>query len=976
MGNDGIRRMDFRGKQGWEAFFGGMMIVGASAVFLVAGGCICDDPNEARFLFNVSSDTANSVSEAPSALVILPPKGPGECSFRYSGGPEATVFFHPPPDGVVVRVRGAKQAPGYAPPPWRFEGVRPGTTITVEMGNVADSALCKWEVGVGWDEKKLRWSEMDSYYSGVTAGSRFGLAAEQPAKVSGTPISAWFLRLILNVDNFRVDTGLCQQVVDFLQWNDVVLALRYPVDPGLLAGTGWRQAVVFRGDDRPTLTLTSGQDVLMEMPLVSRPEWLEFAMDSLPQAPDEAWAVLGAPTAPRFRCPEDLDEPYWSVDLQMHLDLGGRIDPYWEHIFEVYACYRGQSEPTLEALLAGGGTGLTGTGRSGGPVQADGVTCLGPMPVRLTNWSEGATPPYSVTLGVFSIVPGGGNVQIPGMLMSLTDDELDITTSLDSSLGIPWSLYHGDSEGPDLSRPVEGPITLPGWGYEYLWLVADVPEGMRGLDTTRLSAVAGGHEAAWNTCFLQVGEWTEPPVGTGWAGWVPVGSHAAGSFGSQWRSDLGLLNPGGGAVEAEVLLHTPAGTRSLKVDLPPRGQRILTDVVGSLEYTGAGSLEVRAPGELIVTSRSYSRVAREAECLPGGSLGQSLDGVRATGGLVAGQEAWIPQLVENSAFRSNIGLANMGSSDATVAVSLRDGSGGELAAYTVDLAPGRWWQDNRPFAGRAGRSDLDAGYAVVEVLSGAGIVAYGSVVDNLTNDPTTMPMVSGLLGGGTESWIPVAVHASGAHGSRWRTTVGLLNTGSTDVGATLRLYAGGSPATTTVTVPAGGQLVLDDVAGMLGIDGGGPLQVSSTGPLVVTSRTYTRISDDAACLPGGTLGQVLTATTPTPVLDTGQAAWIPHLVENAGFRSNIGFANTGRTQARVRVRLRDAEGTQLTTFDVVLAPHEWKQENRPLAARAGRNDLDAAWADVEVVEGSGVLVYGSVLDNITNDPTTVVARRR
>ncbi len=549
--------------------------------------------------------------------------------------------------------------------------------------------------------------------------------------------------------------------------------------------------------------------------------------------------------------------------------------------------------------------------------------------------------------------------------------------SATSTLGIPWALYLGDSEGPDLSRPITGPVSLAGWDYFLVWLVADIPPEMAGLDTTRLTVVVSGQDPAWDVAVLQVGGWTPPPAGTGWTGWVPVVSHAPGAQGSQWRADVGLRNPGPSSIDAELRLHASGATRTLPVSVPAGGQVVVRDVVGGMGYSGAGSLEVWAPGRLEITSRSYNERSAGDDCSPGGTLGQSLDGLQVSQGLAAGQAAWIPQLQEDSAFRTNIGLVNTGSTEATVLVKLYDESGVEVGSFTVALAPGQWYQDNRPFANRAGLADLAAGSARVEVLSGSGVVAYGSVVDNVTNDPTTMPMVPEDLAGKTESWIPVAVHAPGVNASQWRTTLGLLNPGTAPATATVRLYAGGSPLSATSTVPAGGQLVLDDIAGMLGVDGGGgPLQVTSNVPLVVTSRTFTRLAADAPCFPGGTLGQALTATVPTPVLAAGDLATVPHLVENTAFRSNLGFANTGTSRATVRVRLFDGTGSQLTTFDLELAPQQWLQENRPFFHRAGQSGLDAAWASVEILSGDGLLAYGSVVDNVTNDPTTVVARRR
>ena len=40
--------------------------------------------------------------------------------------------------------------------------------------------------------------------------------------------------------------------------------------------------------------------------------------------------------------------------------------------------------------------------------------------------------------------------------------------------------------------------------------------------------------------------------------WVPVASHASGLNQSQWRSDLGLLNPGGGA-NVQVVFYGSGG---------------------------------------------------------------------------------------------------------------------------------------------------------------------------------------------------------------------------------------------------------------------------------------------------------------------------------------------------------------------------------------------------------------------------------
>lgn len=107
--------------------------------------------------------------------------------------------------------------------------------------------------------------------------------------------------------------------------------------------------------------------------------------------------------------------------------------------------------------------------------------------------------------------------------------------------------------------------------------------------------------------------------------------------------------------------------------------------------------------------------------------------------MAEGELAWLTQLTENPAYRTNISLTNTGTSQANVMVTLFDGDGTELASYELWLGPGVWKQANQAFLNRATQTDISAGYARVEVITGDGVVASASVVNNTTNDPTTIP---------------------------------------------------------------------------------------------------------------------------------------------------------------------------------------------------------------------------------------------
>ena len=167
--------------------------------------------------------------------------------------------------------------------------------------------------------------------------------------------------------------------------------------------------------------------------------------------------------------------------------------------------------------------------------------------------------------------------------------------------------------------------------------------------------------------------------------WVPVAVHQAGLNQSQWRSDLGLLNIGAATANVQVGFFGSAGFVSDTTQVSPGAQSILTDVVGWLGASGSGAIRVISDQLLKVTARGYNQVASHARCYANGTQGQDYPALAASDGLAAGQSTFLTGLAESTAYRSNIGLVNVGPGDATVLVELLDGAGATLADYTVWL---------------------------------------------------------------------------------------------------------------------------------------------------------------------------------------------------------------------------------------------------------------------------------------------------
>lgn len=438
--------------------------------------------------------------------------------------------------------------------------------------------------------------------------------------------------------------------------------------------------------------------------------------------------------------------------------------------------------------------------------------------------------------------------------------------------------------------------------------------------------------------------------------WVPAAAHAQGNHGSQWRTDLCLFNPGQATANVRVDFHDGGTIRTLSRSLAAGSSELLQEVIGMYNVSGSGALEILTDEEIHVTSRTFNQGSS-------GTFGQYLGGVDPAFGLRNQESAALPQLREDSAFRTNIGILNTSDSSATVKVELFDGTGALLRTVNRTLSPGILKQLNQPFSELAGQNDLEIGRAVVTVTSGSGVLAYASVIDNSTQDPTTIPMKSGYTEV-RQGWVAAASHASGSLGSQWRTDLGLLNLQDSTAHVTITLHVGSDTYDLTTTVGPGVQKVFDDIVGQIGRTGTGSLEISSDVGLYITSRTYNLGS-------AGTFGQFLDGYSGDAGIGMGQSAYLPQLSQNSAFRSNIGFLNTSDSQASIRVQLLASDGSNVGQFTKTLASGANWQKDRPFSTVAGQDNISGGTAKVEVTSGSGIIAYASVIDNDTQDPTTI-----
>ncbi len=236
--------------------------------------------------------------------------------------------------------------------------------------------------------------------------------------------------------------------------------------------------------------------------------------------------------------------------------------------------------------------------------------------------------------------------------------------------------------------------------------------------------------------------------------------------------------------------------------------------------------------------------------------------------------------------------------------------------------------------------------------------------------------------------LPVAARTTGLNNTPFRTDVSLQNFQAVPITVQFLFIQGGEGNSENITnlqsnalpngtvmIPARGSAILTDV--LDGFTGAGPnpfgaILVSSDRAFAVTSRAYSPLPA------GGTYGQ-----TVSPVRDfienalgetnnAGATSYLPGLVQNAGFRTNLGFvAAAGSNGMTLEVILRDAAGADLGTRAFIIQPNTFVQTQFSVVSIANVQ-YNAASAEYRISNGDGAAApYASIVDNVTADAVYV-----
>jgi len=236
---------------------------------------------------------------------------------------------------------------------------------------------------------------------------------------------------------------------------------------------------------------------------------------------------------------------------------------------------------------------------------------------------------------------------------------------------------------------------------------------------------------------------------------IPAAAQLAGAAGTNWRTDLEVVNPGTAqaAFTVALLKHDSDNSSPQTKSYTLEGGRAVryTNVLSSMfGFSGKGTLRLTVTsGAVLASSRTYNvMTAGNPLGLPAGAtFGQYVPAVADSEVVGSGSAAYLIQLThtpnpftnQREGFRTNLGYVNATAATISLTVELYRGDGVKLGSYNDSLPAYGYKQVDKVFE-RVTSTAVTDGYAVVRTTTAGGaFLAYASVVDNVVGDPVFIP---------------------------------------------------------------------------------------------------------------------------------------------------------------------------------------------------------------------------------------------
>ena len=458
---------------------------------------------------------------------------------------------------------------------------------------------------------------------------------------------------------------------------------------------------------------------------------------------------------------------------------------------------------------------------------------------------------------------------------------------------------------------------------------------------------------------------------------LPSSAHAPGKGTAYYRTDLTLANPSNSSANITLKflgnnVDGSSGAEKTYPPIPPKNSVTFKDVLASVFNVGTGfgaiKIDSTNPG-LAILSQTYTAGS-------GGTFGQSVPAMGMEHRITAGNLGAISGVRQDAQFRTNLIMANVKPANLDVDVTVVSEGGIALGHKHIVLLPFGMTQ----FSGLSSlgvNSDVRGAYFLLSTpTAGGDFAAYASVIDNQTNDPRTL--LTTVVGGDgvPASWILTsAARAGGQAGAYFTTELAIANIGNSLAQATLKYLGNNKDGRDGKEVGfqlAGGKAVTysDLLSAVFGLnsnsDFGAVLIKSSSSALSIISQTSTPAPG------GGTFGLSVPAVLDSQLISSGISRSIPGIREDANFRTNLIMCNGTEIPIDINVAIVSETGIELAHGNFALYPLGMTQ-SRVVREFGINGDLSGARIELSTpTAGAAFTAYATVIDNVTNDPRTLL----
>ncbi len=467
----------------------------------------------------------------------------------------------------------------------------------------------------------------------------------------------------------------------------------------------------------------------------------------------------------------------------------------------------------------------------------------------------------------------------------------------------------------------------------------------------------------------------DPP--TNIHGTVAMAADNPGRFGTYWQTRLWASQE---AVDHAVLrlcagneAHPAAAAECQQVPVP-RGKVVtLENALSGFPLTPPAALYFSWDGIPAEQGVVFTRTFTAAPNGAAGTLGQGAHGQLLTSLPAAGTSQIVPLALDALKFRSNVGIANLGTAN-NVTVRVRNTQGTVIGEKAYTLPAFAWRQLNDVFL-ELGIATFS--YSFAELVGTAPFAAYASIVDNTSGDPTTMP-AKWDVEGAKNHFLPVIARLPGYSGTQWRSDVVAINWQGAEKEIPLLFeaqnrdnYRNPNPWF-LVFYEDKALLAWEDVlSSLFSLDNTkGSIVSGGIEDKLLWSRTYN------AGGTAGTFGQEFPAIFDDESKIAGDAVGVLIGLSQStdpasGYRSALGLLNTGYNAATFKVELFDADGNLKGTFTQEVPALSVLQLDK-VYQRVTQDAVENGRIKVTATAGQG-FAYASIVDNATGDATTEYA---